>query len=869
MAARETYRPVHYECQDFIHYVNRNQSIGYDGTAQPRKYISLARLREYWDERKIEAVLGHYQIQVNIKTISEFYLRVFSTLVYIDYAAWLEDFTAEQLHDQKLPCDTIPPHWLEIPHANDKWNKFNKYQWVFFPFTFNPNLLLNTRLDPQIILPLEQTQLLVDGNTASVHKIKVHPEYNELHKKYQGNEHDTFVLKTFLGEHNHRLFEAEKRALVSLQNIPSEHIVTFHGSFQQGDRRSLILEHVAGGTLQDYLEQTSPPTRLEDTQDFWTSLSNVLQGLFRVHQLRSHDERADYRIIHGDLKPDNILLLKDSNNNPYKFTAKIADFGLSQLRAVKSDEQDRLGIDKHGHPTYSAPESTHHQRWMQRGPNRVSEAVDIWAIGCIFSEVAAWIHDGAEGMSRYLNMRRDELRGLATFEGSAYGDCFHDGINRALNAVGDMHRRIRDSRPKWDSVTYDILRVVEEFMLAQNQQHRWDAKSLLEKIQQIIYASQTGHRASLPNTHTSPFITPEQRLISRNSSLADGVALRNIQTPELLLSPENMVSSPSSNPISPISTNNQLPSPVRNNQTHAQQEYPLSRQTYLTSPEVASVPIANGSGDKPISRTPVGQYLSIQDVLNYRDVKKKKLPVAVRISELTNELKKILRSRDHIFFIEDSQSMQQHSEAVVQTFTALSYLAKQIDEDHIELAFASNPTKIHTHSNTSPLIAMLKKHKYEGGQNMMENQLGEFIEKRVIKRLPGASLTNFPSIDSFRPKKPLSILVFTDGCWGAGRDEAGGVENPVQTLMGIIKQRGLNKTRIMIQFIRFGNDLNGLRYLKYLDDFGRKQKCDIVDTRSANSNVYAMFVGSINPVLDDDDGDDDGEDPTSGSELQG
>ncbi len=47
----------------------------------------------------------------------------------------------------------------------------------------------------------------------------------------------------------------------------------------------------------------------------------------RIHQLRLVDgEHIKRRLIHGDIRPENILLMKGPSGSPYEFTPKIADF---------------------------------------------------------------------------------------------------------------------------------------------------------------------------------------------------------------------------------------------------------------------------------------------------------------------------------------------------------------------------------------------------------------------------------------------------------------------------------------------------------------------------------------------------------------
>ena len=76
-----------------------------------------------------------------------------------------------------------------------------------------------------------------------------------------------------------------------------------------------------------------------------------------------------HQIIHGDVKPPNILLLKEDH-------IALTDFGQSVIKEHPAEDfAHRIGTH-----TYRAPESLLKQRW--------TEKVDIWGLGCTLYEMA-------------------------------------------------------------------------------------------------------------------------------------------------------------------------------------------------------------------------------------------------------------------------------------------------------------------------------------------------------------------------------------------------------------------------------------------------------------------------------------------------
>jgi hypothetical protein len=213
---------------------------------------------------------------------------------------------------------------------------------------------------------------------------------------------------------------------------------------------------------------------------------------------------------------------------------------------------------------------------------------------------------------------------------------------------------------------------------------------------------------------------------------------------------------------------------------------------------------------------------SIEQAHEWRKAKKTNSPVDPKVDSVLKRLQMMLKKRDHFFFIDDSPTMRQYKPEIEEAFYTLGYISKSIDTNGIELTFASNikDGKIHYNTNAGPLLEVLKTCRYDQDEGFMEDSLGHLVDDVIIRRLPsGGSERRF----SFSSKKPISIFILTDGRWGRDQLAACGVEKPIRKLMNEIMERKLNRTQVMIQFIRFGNDEDGIRHLEYLDDFGKAE----------------------------------------------
>ena len=163
-------------------------------------------------------------------------------------------------------------------------------------------------------------------------------------------------------------FEREARVLASL-NHPN--IASIHELRQDGDTRFLVLELVAGHTLEEKLKQG--PLALEESVILFTQIASALEN--------AHEQG----IVHRDLKPANVMITDDGR-------IKLLDFGLAKAindPVFRFSNEETVNYSANaagmtgegkvlGTPAYMAPE--------QASGKPIDKRADIWAFGCCLYE---------------------------------------------------------------------------------------------------------------------------------------------------------------------------------------------------------------------------------------------------------------------------------------------------------------------------------------------------------------------------------------------------------------------------------------------------------------------------------------------------
>lgn len=599
------------------------------------------------------------------------------------------------------------------------------------------------------------------------------------------------------------------------------------------------MEWVAGGDLLQYFETQRPPQTSEEIIDFWDSLAKLNVGLHRIHQVILPGDRSDrYQLVHQDIKPDNILLDTSTGSRTYQFSPIIADLGHSHIRHVREDTSVTPVIDRRGNQEYCAPESSHHSGFRRTGPNSITWEADIFSAGAVFSDAVSWVARGKDGRDEYLRCRREELEKTEGFANSGYETAFHDGSER-LSSVDAMHRDIRSSLPSHDKITARVLDIIENHMLVLPND-RLRAKLLYDKFEKQVKDARVEALGGVQGLDRS------QSTRSLDLSKLHDV-LPDPETPPPSSRADRIWSPPGSAALS-TSTDGYSDcqdafSPVRSPRTPTQVAF-LTASKVLSGVASPTPQRPNGQLKRPYS-TPyqpalskhgsqvsedalrtlsnAGSKLSMQDAADWRKAMKLEGQVSSNVKRVIEQLKENLARRDLLFFIEDTESMNEHSVQIEVAFQILAYLAKNIDPDDVELSFVSKPLDVIKSRRTTLLLEEVEKHlsKHLSVKGRIESSLSTLINEKIMRRLP-VSIPLFGQVPAWY--KPITIFVFTDGKWGDGVEVGNGLTEPISKLMREMKKRGLNRTHVMFQFLRFGDDEKGREHLDYLDNFGKAEK---------------------------------------------
>ncbi|PWY91786.1 kinase-like protein [Aspergillus sclerotioniger CBS 115572] len=221
---------------------------------------------------------------------------------------------------------------------------------------------------------------------------------------------------------------------------------------------------------------------------------------------------------HLDLKPDNILIMRDNDSIVGKWM--ISDFGISAVEPHRDGSRPALSVGyryrlltietepKHQAGTYLPPEAIHRGA-MAAAADKVGRQSDIWAYGCIFSEILAW----AIGRAYLVDKLADERTYGATSD-RFWEESF--GQNLSPQPTG---YKLRESVSAWlDEVRDSPERVLRDWaqaikdILITDKQARPNAEKLVGYVERVCSSCDLSPEViddhPLTPYHTPPLSSP-------------------------------------------------------------------------------------------------------------------------------------------------------------------------------------------------------------------------------------------------------------------------------------------------------------------------------------------------------------------------
>ncbi|KAH7175264.1 kinase-like domain-containing protein [Dactylonectria macrodidyma] len=787
---------------EFAQYVIENRLKGRQGDNPDANFISRSALRRFWTHNRVNAILLDCQppIYQNAKQIQSEFICVFSILVFLGHPEAISQLIEKGLDDHSLPLTTRPDVWPEHHPYIELFPEFFNRQWDFIPLDFQNGVIHKRTIHPKMILPVEFEEKLGRNSggddVAVVWKVKIHDECKGYIKM------GTVVFKIYQRSAKDA-FISEANAYATFPETYGENIVQCHGTFKQEEKYIIILEYAPRGSLLDFFETTRRLPTTDELRILWTELFKLLGALYMIHENGLPSSSAPigisgYAETHHDIQPANILVFPRDSDFEYSVYFKLADFGTTRIIKMISGGPDTQVGSNEGNRMYTAPESCPVYPFQDEVPKRVNPTVDVWALGAVFSETFIWSILGEPGRETYRKLRNEENQESKGMRGSGYEACFHNGTN-SLKAVIKMHDYAVLETRRIDTVSPEISNVILKYML-QPLRDRLDAKSALSKADEALEQARQETQQM------------ESSGLSRNPGEPNPMK-QDIST--FLSSPNSLASSTTMHGRSPGSLN----------------QLPHGRFSHETRSGVMMVPEI-----KPVTCREVYRMLERRNRQFFAMGSTSEALKVRGISEALSQISEV-DGREQLILIDDFTSMRAHKDNVEETARVISYYVKRADPNNMELYFASNISVKYQCKNSSHVESIIRKHEFVDGKCAMGSCL--------------ASILNHVWVSLESSKSPVSIYVLTDGVWEAEDDEIGfAIAKSAQKL----EESNIFPPRIMIQFIRFGQDPNGIRRLKVLDDdlveLYNLRKYDIVDTKDCHAHVSDILLGSISRLSD-------------------
>ncbi|KAI8189032.1 hypothetical protein K4K51_005623 [Colletotrichum sp. SAR 10_75] len=342
--------------------------------------------------------------------------------------------------------------------------RFVKEQWLFMApfFDMRASKPHFYPLEAQVVLPFVSDESPTDtafGGFGDVFQRQIHAAHHNCTEHTQ----PFFAIKKLLNK-DRTEFEDEQYALKKFNQENHPHLTKLLATYYHHEHYYFVFPW-ADGNLREFWQRYGTPKR-DHNLIIWLAeqSAGIASGLKLIQhpppnlELTVQDARDYGR--HGDLKPENILWFRDPDAEESLIGSgllKIADFGLTRYHRHNSRYQKlNSGGGFKCSLTYKAPEVD--------VVDSVSEAYDIWTLGCLLLEFITWYLRGWQAVDDFSARRASESQDpdhdipLDTFFNvESKNGVRGAGLKRAVKElIDDLHEDAHCSKFLHDLLTYTL-----------------------------------------------------------------------------------------------------------------------------------------------------------------------------------------------------------------------------------------------------------------------------------------------------------------------------------------------------------------------------------------------------------------------------
>ncbi|KAF5588093.1 serine threonine kinase [Fusarium pseudocircinatum] len=363
-------------------------------------------------------------------------------------------------------------------------------------------------------------EVIKPGGSSQVSRVRIHPSCF-LHYDGEEKRDVAFAVKKIYSQ-NSWDFARERDAYrrMNLAQNPHPHIVPLLASYRMEGRYHFVFP-LADWDLAMYWRSEPKPSNDRRTLEwFGGQLRGLADAVSMIHGQK--DQERDVYGVHGDIKPENILCF--GSNDSERWTAfALSDFGSSYF--CTAEERNIPHGLKHT-PAYRAPE-------IDTTTLGITQAYDIWSLGCVFAEAITWFYEGRTGIAKLIHARLDEERNSPNRDAFFYvKDNFTNRGGLSAKLKPEIQRLLVSLRRSSRSSLFmdDMLYIVLEGMLKVNVSERMSALEVLDALTRMCLKLENDPAYSESRLNSNVEMVHTQHARQRLDRTVDATHYTNVTT---------------------------------------------------------------------------------------------------------------------------------------------------------------------------------------------------------------------------------------------------------------------------------------------------------------------------------------------------